>query len=57
MAVADLTAIATPPTASRRGKVLRRVLRNPLAITGLVVLAIAVAAAAFAPWSRRTNRP
>src|SRR5688572_7512352 len=50
MAVADVTTIATPPTASRRRKVVRRMLRNPLAIAGLVVLGIAVAAAAFAPW-------
>ncbi|WP_433022949.1 ABC transporter permease [Kribbella sp. CA-294648] len=50
MAVADVTTIAPPPTASRRRKVVRRMLRNPLAIAGLVVLGIAVAAAAFAPW-------
>ncbi|NEA32444.1 ABC transporter permease [Streptomyces sp. SID13031] len=48
MAVADLATAA--PTTSRRRKVIRRMLRNPLAIAGLVVLAIAVIAAAFAPW-------
>ncbi|MFI5707388.1 ABC transporter permease [Kribbella sp. NPDC051620] len=49
MAVADTT-ITTAPVTSRRRKVVRRMLRNPLAIAGLVVLAIAVLAAAFAPW-------
>ena len=49
MAVADVTTITAAPTSSRRRKVIRRVLRNPLAIAGLVVLAIAVVAAVFAP--------
>jgi peptide/nickel transport system permease protein len=51
MAVPDVTLTAIPGTSvSRRRKVVRRILRNPLAITGLVVLAIAVLAAVFAPW-------
>jgi peptide/nickel transport system permease protein len=50
MAVADVTVTAAAPLSSRRRKVLRRMARNPLAITGLVVLAIAVVAAVFAPW-------
>ncbi|HEY0474991.1 MAG TPA: ABC transporter permease [Kribbella sp.] len=50
MAVADVTVTAGLPLTSRRRKVVRRLLRNPLAITGLVVLAIAVLAAVFAPW-------
>ncbi|MDX6261338.1 MAG: peptide/nickel transport system permease protein [Kribbellaceae bacterium] len=49
MAIADTT-IATAPPTSRRRKVVRRMLRNPLAIAGLVVLAVAVLAAVFAPW-------
>ncbi|MEV6413737.1 ABC transporter permease [Kribbella sp. NPDC051718] len=49
MAVADTT-ITTAPVTSRRRKVVRRMLRNPLAIAGLAVLAIAALAAAFAPW-------
>jgi peptide/nickel transport system permease protein len=49
MAIADTT-IATAPPTSRRRKVVRRMLRNPLAIAGLVVLAVAVVAALFAPW-------
>src|SRR4051812_6843293 len=49
MAVADVTVSPGTPL-SRRRKVVRRILRNPLAITGLVVLAIAVLAAVFAPW-------
>ncbi|GAA0945408.1 ABC transporter permease [Kribbella koreensis] len=49
MAVVDTT-ITTAPATSRRRKVVRRMLRNPLAIAGLVVLAIAALAAAFAPW-------
>ncbi|GAA3539673.1 ABC transporter permease [Kribbella ginsengisoli] len=49
MAVVDTT-VTTAPATSRRRKVVRRVLRNPLAIAGLVVLAIAALAAAFAPW-------
>jgi peptide/nickel transport system permease protein len=50
MAVADVTVSAGTPLSSRRRKVVRRLLRNPLAITGLVVLGIAVFAALFAPW-------
>ncbi|MDX6249977.1 MAG: peptide/nickel transport system permease protein [Kribbellaceae bacterium] len=50
MAVADVTVTAGLPLTSRRRKVVRRLLRNPLAITGLVVLVIAVLAAVFAPW-------
>jgi peptide/nickel transport system permease protein len=50
MAVADVTVSAGTPLSSRRRKVVRRLLRNPLAITGLVVLGIAVLAALFAPW-------
>lgn len=48
MAVADIPTAA--PATSRRRKVIRRMRRNPLAIAGLVVLAIAVVAAVFAPW-------
>ncbi|TWD83982.1 peptide/nickel transport system permease protein [Kribbella amoyensis] len=50
MAVADVTVTAAAPLSSRRRKVVRRLLRNPLAIAGLVVLGIAVLAAVFAPW-------
>ena len=50
MAVADVTVSSGTPLSSRRRKVVRRLLRNPLAITGLVVLGIAVLAAVFAPW-------
>jgi len=50
MAIADVTVTAGTPLASRRRKVIRRMLRNPLAITGLVVLGIAVLLAVFAPW-------
>ncbi|GAB2602333.1 ABC transporter permease [Kribbella endophytica] len=50
MAVADVTVTAGPPLASRRRKVVKRMLRNPLAIAGLVVLLIAVVVAVFAPW-------
>jgi peptide/nickel transport system permease protein len=46
MAVAE--AIAPPRSNSRR--VVRRVFRNPLALTGLAVLAIAVVLAVFANW-------
>lgn len=49
MAVADVTPAGTP-ISSRRRKVLRRMLRNPLAITGLVVLALAILTAVFANW-------
>lgn len=50
MAIADVAVTAGTPLSSRRRKVVRRLLRNPLAITGLIVLAIAVLAAVFAPW-------
>ncbi|HET6988591.1 MAG TPA: ABC transporter permease [Kribbella sp.] len=50
MAVADITVEAGAPLRSTRRKVVRRMLRNPLAITGLVVLAIALILAVFAPW-------
>ncbi|MFI5694989.1 ABC transporter permease [Kribbella sp. NPDC051586] len=46
MAVAE--AVAAPRSNSRR--VVRRVFRNPLALTGLAVLAIAVILAVFANW-------
>ena len=49
MAVAEAITAGTPLRSNRR-RVVRRVLRNPLAITGLVVLGIAVILAAFAPW-------
>ncbi|QNE17211.1 ABC transporter permease [Kribbella qitaiheensis] len=49
MAVADVT-VTTAGTPSRRRKVLRRMLRNPLAITGLIVLATAILTAVFANW-------
>ncbi|ONI69267.1 ABC transporter permease [Kribbella sp. ALI-6-A] len=53
MAVPDVTAVtvtAGTPLSSRRRKVVKRILRNPLAIAGLVVLLIAVVVAVFAPW-------
>ncbi|WP_432950606.1 ABC transporter permease [Kribbella sp. CA-253562] len=50
MAVADVTVTAGTPLSSRRRKVVKRILRNPLAIAGLVVLLIAVVVAVFAPW-------
>ncbi|MBB5835436.1 ABC transporter permease [Kribbella italica] len=50
MAVADVTVTAGTPLSSRRRKVVKRMLRNPLAIAGLVVLVIAVVVAVFAPW-------
>lgn len=40
---------AAGPTRVRRGRALRRLVRSPLALTGLVVLCIAVLAAVFAP--------
>ncbi len=40
---------AAGPTHPRRGRALRRLLRSPLALTGLVVLCIAVLSAIFAP--------
>lgn len=45
------TVDAAPSVSSpvRRGRALRRLLRSPLAVTGLVVLALAVLAAVFAP--------
>ncbi len=48
MATPELTAGVLP--VARRRKVARRMMRNPLAITGLAVLAIAVLVAVFAPW-------
>jgi peptide/nickel transport system permease protein len=50
MAITDVTVTAGTPLRSNRRKVVRRMLRNPLAITGLVVLGIAVILAVFAPW-------
>ncbi|MGC4941337.1 ABC transporter permease [Kribbella sp. DT2] len=50
MAVAEVNLTAGPPLSSRRRKVLKRILRNPLAIAGLVVLLIAIVVAVFAPW-------
>src|SRR5919112_965283 len=38
MAVADVTVTAGPPLSSRRRKVVKRILRNPLAIAGLVAV-------------------
>ena len=49
MAVAE-TLTTSPALRSNRSKVVRRMLRNPLAITGLVVLCIAIILAVFAPW-------
>ncbi|TCC47824.1 ABC transporter permease [Kribbella capetownensis] len=49
MAVAEAITAGTPLRSNRR-KVVRRILRNPLAICGLVVLVIAVMMAVFAPW-------
>ncbi|WP_406054961.1 ABC transporter permease [Kribbella sp. NBC_00889] len=49
MAVAEAITAGTP-LRSNRSKVVRRILRNPLAISGLVVLVIAVILAVFAPW-------
>jgi peptide/nickel transport system permease protein len=50
MAITDVTVTAAPPVRSNRRKVVRRMLHNPLAIAGLVVLGIAVILAVFAPW-------
>src|SRR5688572_7492731 len=50
MVITDVTVTAGTPLRSNRRKVVRRMLRNPLAITGLVVLGIAVILAVFAPW-------
>jgi peptide/nickel transport system permease protein len=50
MAITDVTVTAGTPLRSNRRKVVRRMLRNPLAISGLVVLGIAVILAVFAPW-------
>jgi len=49
MAVAEAVTAGTPLRSNRR-KVVRRIVRNPLAIAGLVVLGIAVILAVFAPW-------
>lgn len=48
MAVAE--AIAAAPLRSNRRRVVRRILRNPLALTGLAVLLVAVVLAVFATW-------
>ncbi len=45
--VVDATGLAG--AAPRRGRAVRRLLRSPLAVTGLVVLTLAVLAAVFAP--------
>ncbi|MEV6288670.1 ABC transporter permease [Kribbella sp. NPDC051770] len=50
MAVADVNVSAGAPLSSRRRKVVKRILRNPLAIAGLVVLVLAVVVAVLAPW-------
>jgi peptide/nickel transport system permease protein len=50
MAITDVTVTAGTPLRSNRRKVVRRMLRNPLAISGLVVLGVAVILAVFAPW-------
>lgn len=50
MAITDVTVTAGTPLRSNRRRVVRRMLRNPLAITGLAVLGIAVILAVFAPW-------
>ncbi len=50
MAITDVTVTAGTPLRSNRRKVVRRMLRNPLAIAGLVVLGMAVILAVFAPW-------
>ncbi|MDB5585373.1 MAG: binding--dependent transport system inner rane component family protein [Devosia sp.] len=41
---------AAPRRPTRAGTVIRRLLRRPLAVTGLVIIAIVVIAAVFAPW-------
>ncbi|MEV5961313.1 ABC transporter permease [Kribbella sp. NPDC051952] len=48
MAVAETVTTGMPLRSNRR-KVVRRILRNPLAIAGLVVLCIAIILAVFAP--------
>jgi peptide/nickel transport system permease protein len=48
MAVAETVTTGLPLRSNRR-KVVRRILRNPLAIAGLVVLCIAIILAVFAP--------
>ncbi|MET9273147.1 ABC transporter permease [Kribbella sp. NPDC003557] len=51
MAVADMAdAVTTAPLRSNRRRVVRRILHNPLALTGLAVLALAVFLAVFANW-------
>jgi peptide/nickel transport system permease protein len=52
MTTAEAAVVDTPaaePAAPRRRRVLRRLLRAPLALTGLVVLVVAVLVALFAP--------
>ncbi|MGW7685362.1 ABC transporter permease [Kribbella sp. NPDC054772] len=48
MAVAE--ALTAAPLRSTRSRVVRRILHNPLALTGLAVLAIAIVLAVFANW-------
>jgi peptide/nickel transport system permease protein len=48
MAVAE--AVTAAPLRSNRRRVVRRILHNPLALTGLAVLALAVTLAVFANW-------
>jgi peptide/nickel transport system permease protein len=51
MAVADMAdAVTAAPLRSNRRRVVRRILHNPLALTGLAVLALAVFLAVFANW-------
>ncbi|WP_433157330.1 ABC transporter permease [Kribbella sp. CA-247076] len=50
MAVTDVTVSAGTPLRSNRRRVVRRMLRNPLAIAGLAVLGLAIILAVFAPW-------
>ncbi|WP_350276030.1 ABC transporter permease [Kribbella sp. HUAS MG21] len=51
MAVAEAAeAVPTAPLRSNSRRVVRRILRNPLALTGLAVLLIAVVLAVFANW-------
>jgi peptide/nickel transport system permease protein len=47
--VTELVQVQSLEQAPARGRVLRRLVRNPLAITGLVVVAVAVLAAILAP--------
>jgi peptide/nickel transport system permease protein len=49
-AVTPVVAGDTTPSASPGALVLRRVLRNPLGLAGLVILGVIVVCAIFAPW-------